>query len=110
MGVGTLVVSIHPPDGMSPEEFQQKVEDEVFSAVNKGPTRVGEIESWSLLQPVGATGAAESGDLMWLINWGGLPNTPVLASPALDKLRAMGASVRETNYSIVDEFSKENVL
>jgi hypothetical protein len=107
---GTLVVSIHPPSGMSSEDFLQKLKDDVFPLVEKGPTRVGEIESWSLLQRVKDTGApVEHAAYIWLINWGGLPTTPVLAKSALAKLRTLGASVHETNYSIADEFSREKI-
>jgi hypothetical protein len=68
MAEGTLVVSIHPPAGMSSDEFLQEIKNEVFPAVNKGPTRVGVIESWSLLQRVDNTGALDANAAyIWLI-------------------------------------------
>jgi len=46
---GTIMVTIRRPAGMTAAAFLKKMRGDVFPAVHKGPTRVGEVDSWTLL-------------------------------------------------------------
>jgi hypothetical protein len=99
---GTMVVTIHRPAGMSAEAFLQKLQHDVFPAVHKGPTRVGDIESWTLLEETHRGEEGVSPNYVWLVNWGGLQGAPeLLTKDAIAKLRALGATVHATVYASV---------
>jgi hypothetical protein len=98
---GTIMVTVHRPDGMTEAAFLKKLQHEVFPAVHKGPTRMGEVDSWKLLSE---TDKGESSKYVWLINWGGLDGAgDKLIAEALVKLRGLVATVHETHYSVVDQ-------
>ena len=72
--------------------------------MHKGPTRIGGIDSWTLVSetPKGETGGSQK--YVWLIHWGGLEGAgDMLAAEALVKLRALGATIRQKHYSRVDQ-------
>ena len=101
---GTIMVTIRRPAGMTAAAFLKKMQREVFPAVHKGPTRVGEIDSWTLVSetPKGETGGSEK--YVWLIHWSGLEGAgDRLAAEALVKLRGLVATVRQKHYSRVDQ-------
>jgi hypothetical protein len=105
MATGSLVVTVKPSNGgMGPEEFQHLLRTKIFPEIHKGPTRVGEIVSWTVLQPFdnSGTGRTENSEYVWLINWDGLQDSARLASSALDKLRALGFDIHERNFAILD--------
>ncbi len=104
METGTLVVTVKPPSGMSSEEFQKVMQNEIFPEVPMGSTRVGVIVSWTVLAPFDSsgTGATMSSEYVWLINWNGLEGSANLATPALDKLRSLGFNIQERNLAILD--------
>jgi hypothetical protein len=99
---GTMVVTIHRPAGMKADAFLKKLQHDVFPTVHKGPTRIGGIDSWTLLSEDVQGDAGESPKYVWLVNWGGLEGTAeLLTKDALEKLRALGATIHETNYATV---------
>ena len=101
---GTIMVTIRRPAGMTAAAFLKKMRRDVFPAVHKGPTRVGEIDSWTLVSEThkDATGGSER--YVWLIHWGGLESAgDRLAAEALVKLRGLGATIRQKHYSRVDQ-------
>ena len=98
---GTIMVTIHRPEGITAAAFLQKLQHDVFPAIHKGPTRMGEIGSWTLLSEADK---GETSKYVWLINWGGLEGAgDTMAAEALVKLRGLGATVHETHYSAVDQ-------
>ena len=101
---GTIVVTIRWPAGMTAAAFLKKMQRDVFPAVHKGPTRVGEIDSWTLLSETSKGEIGGSEKYVWLIHWGGLEGAgDRLAAEALVKLRGLGATVRQKHYARVDE-------
>jgi hypothetical protein len=99
---GTMVVTIHRPSGMSAEAFLKKLQHDVFPTVHKGPTRVGGIDSWTLLEETRKGEEGVSPKYVWLVNWGGLEGAPeMLTKDAFEKLRALGATVHDTVYASV---------
>jgi hypothetical protein len=44
---GTIMVTIRRPAGMTAAAFLKKMQRDVFPAVHKGPTRIGEVDSWT---------------------------------------------------------------
>ncbi len=101
---GTIMVTIRRPDGMTAAAFLKKMQRDVFPAVHKGPTRVGEIDSWTLVSETPKGGRGGSEKYVWLINWNGLDGAgDRLAGEALVKLRGLGATVRQKHYARVDQ-------
>jgi hypothetical protein len=99
---GTMVVTIHRPAGMSAEAFLKKLQHDVFPVVQKGPTRVGGIDSWSLLEETDRGEEGVNPNYVWLVNWGGLESAPeLLTKDAMAKLRALGATAHATVYASV---------
>jgi len=89
---------------MTAAAFLKKMQRDVFHAVHKGPTRVGEIDSWTLLSETSKGEIGGSEKYVWLIHWGGLEGAgDRLAAEALVKLRGRGATVRQKHYARVDE-------
>jgi hypothetical protein len=98
---GTIMVTFHRPDGMTAAAFQKKLQHDVFATVHKGPTRMGEVDSWTLLSE---NDKGESSKYVWVINWSRLEGAgDRLIAEALVKLRALVATVHETHYSAVDQ-------
>ena len=99
--MSVIMVTIHRPDGMTEAAFLKKLQNEVFSTVHKGPTRMGGVDSWQLLSE---TGKGENSKYVWLVNWGGLEGAgDKLIADALVKLRGLVATVHETHYSVLDQ-------
>ena len=101
---GTIIVTIRRPAGMTAAAFLKKMRRDVFPAIHKGPTRVGEIDSWTLLSETPKGGIGGSEKYAWLINWSGLEGAgDRLAAEALVKLRGLGPTVRLKHYSRIDQ-------
>ena len=67
-----MVVTIRRPAGMTADAFLKKLQHDVFPTVHKGPTRVGGIDSWTLLAETRRARKAGVEKYVWLVNWGGL--------------------------------------
>ena len=58
---GIIMVTIRRLAGMTAAAFLKKMQCDIFPAVHKGPTRIGEVDSWTLLSesPKSETGGSE---------------------------------------------------
>jgi hypothetical protein len=87
-----IVYRLTPPAGTEDEAFERFVRDEVFTAVHRGPTRVGAVEGMRLLRDESARAAR----YLWTVEWNGLSGRLNVAA-ALAKLRSAGARARQTS-------------
>ena len=87
-----VLYNIILPKERTDNEFEKFMIEEVFPAVKKGPTRIGEIRELRLLKDI-----PTNGKYIWAIYWDGLNSidpidtNQIMVSDAFGKLRSSGA-------------------
>lgn len=82
----TTYYELTRPAKLKAEDFEKLMLEEIFPAVERGPSRVGAIEGLRLLKDVPATRK-----YLWAIEWGGLRLFEGFIDVAFAKLKASGA-------------------
>ncbi|HEX8068492.1 MAG TPA: hypothetical protein VF546_00975 [Pyrinomonadaceae bacterium] len=77
------------PAKIKAEDFERFVTEEVFPAVGRGPSRVGDVTGLRLLKEVPPTRK-----YLWTIEWGGLRLFEGFTEGAFAKVKASGARMK----------------